>query len=392
MLKQASTDEATFLLNEMSRNKLQDDAALSQVITMATRDASLLPVAVSQLARAGTLPAEGIPLLISAAGGKDTDDKVRLQAITALAKTDSADGATATLTGLPKFKDRDNRSKAAEAFLSSPKLENHHQLLEKASEKLDGGSSVWADAAQLTLADAKAGSPEAKELSQRHLDQGWTSTPERRLQILQAVIRTKKRSWGDRVIFALKDPDKAVADAAQEAVKTLKLDPNATAGPLLETFADNAAILAALKDAKGDAAVGQQIFLQAGCVACHTVSKDEAQRGPFLGNIADTYKRNELAEAILDPNKTIAQGFVTNFFELKDGSAQMGFVTQEAADKVVIRNVAAQEITIATADIVKREKLPTSLMPPGLMTKFTAKDFASLLDYLQSLAKAAHGG
>ena len=133
--------------------------------------------------------------------------------------------------------------------------------------------------------------------------------------------------------------------------------------------------------------MGQQIFLQAGCVACHTVSKDEAQRGPYLGSIADTYKRRELAEAILDPNKTIAQGFVTQLFEMADGSTQMGFVTTEAADKVVIRNVAAQEMSLAVGDIRKRDKLPTSLMPPGLLLPFSAKEFASLLDYLQGLAK-----
>ncbi|MES2708781.1 MAG: PVC-type heme-binding CxxCH protein [Verrucomicrobiota bacterium] len=389
VLKQASTEEATFLLNEMSRHKLQDDAALAQAISMAAKDPSLVPVAVNQLLRSSSLPAEGIPLLIAAAADPKSADPVRLQAITALARTDSAEGVAASLTGLPKFKDRDQRGKAAEAMLGTAKLENHHTLLEKAAEKLDGGPSLWADAGLLTLANAKSGSPEARQLSQAALDKGWTD-PARRVQILQAVVRTRQRSWADRVIFALKDTDSAVAAAAKEAVKALKLDPSAAAGPLLETM-DTAAILAALKDAKGDAAVGQQIFLQAGCVACHTVSKDEAQRGPFLGNIADTYKRNELAEAILDPNKTLAQGFVTNFFELKDGTSQMGFVTQEAADKVVIRNVAAQEITIPTADIVKREKLPTSLMPPGLMAKFSAKDLASLLDYLQSLAKAAHG-
>jgi putative heme-binding domain-containing protein len=150
---------------------------------------------------------------------------------------------------------------------------------------------------------------------------------------------------------------------------------------------DPAKVLPAVLAAKGGAVVGQQIFLQAGCVACHTVTKDEALKGPYLGNIAETYKRPELAEMILDPNKTIAQGFVTNLFELADGTTQMGFVTTEAADKVVIRNVAAQEITLKTADIKKRDKLPASLMPPGLMLNFTAKDFASLLDYLESLAK-----
>jgi hypothetical protein len=66
----------------------------------------------------------------------------------------------------------------------------------------------------------------------------------------------------------------------------------------------------------------------------------------------------------------------------------MGFVTLEASDKVVLRNITSQEITITTADIAKREKSETiSLMPPGLAGTLTLQDFASLLDYLEALAK-----
>jgi putative heme-binding domain-containing protein len=114
---------------------------------------------------------------------------------------------------------------------------------------------------------------------------------------------------------------------------------------------------------------------------------DEPQKGPFLGTIAQTYTRGDLAMNILDPGKTIAQGFATEMFTLKDGTAQMGFVTFESADEVKIRNIAAQEFTYKTDDIAKREKLPNSLMPPGLVSGLTLREFASLLDYMESLSK-----
>jgi putative heme-binding domain-containing protein len=117
------------------------------------------------------------------------------------------------------------------------------------------------------------------------------------------------------------------------------------------------------------------------------VSAGEALRGPFLGNIATIYKRDELARAILVPNNTIAQGFGTHHFELKDGTEVDGFVVQEAADKVTVRNVAAQELQFKTDEIAARSKLKKSLMPEGLVANLTLKDFASLLDYLQSLSK-----
>jgi putative heme-binding domain-containing protein len=71
---------------------------------------------------------------------------------------------------------------------------------------------------------------------------------------------------------------------------------------------------------------------------------------------------------------------------MKDGSVQMGFVTQEAEDKIVIRTIAAQEITLDPKLITKRDKSDKSLMPEGLAASLTVKDFASLLDYLEALA------
>jgi putative heme-binding domain-containing protein len=73
---------------------------------------------------------------------------------------------------------------------------------------------------------------------------------------------------------------------------------------------------------------------------------------------------------------------------MKDGTVHMGFVTQEAADKVVIRDIAAQEFTLDAKLIAKREmNEQQSLMPPGLMNAMTAGDLASLLEYLEGLAK-----
>ena len=47
----------------------------------------------------------------------------------------------------------------------------------------------------------------------------------------------------------------------------------------------------------------------------------------------------------------------------------------------------AQEFTYKKSDITKRDTLPTSIMPPGLVNNLTVKDFAGLLDYLESLVK-----
>ena len=193
-------------------------------------------------------------------------------------------------------------------------------------------------------------------------------------------------------VAALTDTNAEVADAAQKAVQKLKIDLAKFANDAKQTkvgeLSVDAALLAAF-EARGEVARGEQLFTQVGCNGCHTVRTDEPLKGPFLGHIAKTYRRRELAEAILVPGKTLAQGFVTHHFELKDGSEVDGFVVQEAADAVTIRTVAAQELKIAVKDIAKREKLERSLMPEGLVAGLTVKEFASILDYLEALAKNA---
>lgn len=142
-----------------------------------------------------------------------------------------------------------------------------------------------------------------------------------------------------------------------------------------------------LKWKRGNVELGEQVYTRATCNACHTVSQDEDQKGPYLGNIAQTYKRAELAQNIFDPNKTIAQGFASQLITLSDDTQHLGFITLEGPEEVSLRNILAEETTIKTGDIKARQKLPTSMMPPGLMATFTVHEFASLLDYLQSLVK-----
>lgn len=94
------------------------------------------------------------------------------------------------------------------------------------------------------------------------------------------------------------------------------------------------------------------------------MSQDQQQKGPYLGTIFETYKRPEIALAILDPNKTIAQGFATNVLTLKDDSEHDRIIADEQGEQLTLRDIAAQEHVINKASIIKRETLPTSMMPP----------------------------
>ena len=388
-LETTAPDRAPVLLRELQRNRVEMESAIRSLIEMVKKNPALLPDLVAHLVSAETISGEVIPYLVTAAQS-DLPAMSIANAVAALAKTDSREGSLASLAALEKLrmaKDADKFYNAAKtAFLTSPKLENHHQLLEEQAAKLDGGSAVWADAALLALSDRKSGSPESRELSKKAVDQGWTNS-KRRVQILTAIEATGFHGLDELVRSAMDDADPVVAAAAVAAAKTLKLEKKGgDTTPLVSTLKTEEAI-AAVITTKGDVGLGEQMFTRQTCITCHASSADQVQKGPYLGNIAQTYSRADLAGSILDPGKTIAQGFATEMFTLKVGSGQMGFVTFESADLVKVRNIAGQEFAWNTADIAKREKLPISLMPPGLVSNLTIREFASLLDYLESLSK-----
>lgn len=387
-LKNASGDDAAFLIREFNRHRISLNVASSTLVSLAQKDKSLYPTLVTQLAQMDTVPEEAVPLLIDAANLPDSLPLTRMNAGLTLCKTDKKEAVPVILGVLSVIPDKQIEVK--NAFTASRLIENEHHFLEDQAEKLEGNPSMWADAMLLNLAARKVGSPEPREMAAKSIEAGW-SNPARRDQLMRAMRWGQEKGRTDLILKGLEDTDEKVKENAKEAVKRLKLDVEAIkaslapSGPLISAMKPEE-VIEAVMNTKGDVARGEQIFAQQGCVACHTVKQDEPPKGPYLGNIAATYKRRELAEAVIFPNKTMAQGFVTNVFTLKDGAMQMGFVTQEAADKIVIRDIAAQEITLDPKNITKREKSDKSLMPEGLVAGTSVKDFASLLDYLEALA------
>ena len=384
----ASGAELGVLAAELNRHKIQSDSALTKVIAAADADANLIPAAVGQIYRAEQIPAGAESLLVKAVKADATPEIARSQAVMALAKGRSAEAAQGGLAGLVKLEASKNseteaiRRQARNQFFNSPALDSQLDLL--ASEGAKGGDlGLLANAALLMVSERRSASPEVKELAKVAVEKAWTAN---KVQMLKAIALTERAAFRDRVLAGMDDSDAEVAKAAREAARALRIDgQRARRAPKIESMSVPDVIAAVVKT-KGDIETGKKLFTQQTCVNCHTVSDKEAQRGPYLGNIAATYKRPELAENILVPNKTIAQGFVANHFELKNGEEHDGFVTLEAADKVTIRDTNAQEFTLPVKDIVKRQKLEKSLMPEGLVAPLTIQEFASLLDYLENLA------
>ncbi len=150
----------------------------------------------------------------------------------------------------------------------------------------------------------------------------------------------------------------------------------------LETFREFA------RKNKGDAERGGRLFADVkglACVKCHAVNGTGGQVGPDLAGIALKYKREDLMTSILEPSKTIAQGYETIVITTVRGKTVTGVFKGESGDDVKFADTEGKLQTIAKKDIEVRSFSPVSTMPNGLNDGMTLQDFADLVNYLEGL-------
>ena len=399
VLGAAEAEEAKFLSAEFARHRIKPGDATAKLVKLAKTDTSLVPTLAKQFAQQSeSAPAEALPLLMALARDDKAKDSDRAQAIRALSNVDDADALRTSVTMLGVLHgDWLKRTSAGRIeiegargnFFFSNKLDQQHGVFEEVALARNGKASVFADVALLKIAGRKFGSPEPRDAARLAIEAGFKD-PARTLQIMEAMRLSGDSTFAAQLLPLLDSQNAAVVKAAKDTFFAIKVDPvklKAAPSPTIGTM-KVADVLTAIGKLRGDVLRGEQLFSQQGCVACHTVKITDPLKGPYLGNIANTYQRAALAESILDPSKTIAQGFATNTLTLKDGTVLTGFVTLEADDKVSLRNIASQEFTVRTSEIATRVKSETvSLMPAGLVANLNLQDFASLLDYLEALTR-----
>ena len=384
-------DEVGEYLALLGSNRIQDNETLNSLIESAKYDSSLIPVLSAQLSGLNDPPANGLDVLAAV----PAKEKMRGSDLTTIIKCllngknpqylgsiiDSivAIEAMGNWTALRPAKDLYLKNNARiDAYQA--------ELAEIAKGEPKARTTFWAYAGLMEITGRSNANAEAKASSKDLIDADWAD-PARRVILINAAVDLKNRNYDEQIIQATTDKDNAVRAAAARALRHFKIDPNEVdATPKVSTLSVEEA-LAMVNSTKGVAAHGEAIFTKAACNSCHTVSEDEPQKGPYLGNIAAIYPRNELAEAILNPGKSIAQGFATYLVILNDGQAVMGFVTSETTDQLIMRDMASQEHQIAKAEIKERTKMTNSMMPAGLMHNFSIKEFASLLDYVVGLSR-----
>ena len=136
---------------------------------------------------------------------------------------------------------------------------------------------------------------------------------------------------------------------------------------------------------KGDAAKGQQMFMQAGCIACHRVKGQFIDFGPDLSQIGAKLSAEGLFTAILYPSAAIEHSFVGQTVTTKEGQSVTGYPISETDAELTLRIAGGAATPVKKASIVKKEELKLSLMPPGLAGAIGPQGLADLVAWLQTL-------
>ncbi|MFY8201453.1 MAG: c-type cytochrome, partial [Pirellula staleyi] len=386
----AAPEEAGALIELMQRNRIPSTDSLDRMLQLAKTNDQLLGPAIAQMTLLKNIPDGGQELLLRAVNTKDASAALLADAVVVLSISDSKESAAAVLKGISALSQlsdaSDAQKKARDALVNSLAIEAQVSLFDLAAQSAEGKEGYWAESALLAIASRTNGSPEAREQAMKSIEDAWR-LPGRRSRLMQVAVEIRNHYLDEKILQSVRDSDDGIAKIAKTAVEKLKIKPKKEDNSPKINSLSMEDVTANVIGMQGDIELGKQVFTRANCGACHTIRQDEVQKGPYLGSIAKTYKRPELAIAILEPSKTIAQGFVTNLIRTKEDVVLTGFVTNELTDRVTIRDQQGKETTILKEEFDERKTSPTSVMPSGVLNEFTTHELASLLDYIESLAK-----
>lgn len=145
------------------------------------------------------------------------------------------------------------------------------------------------------------------------------------------------------------------------------------------------ATIAKLLAIPGDAARGRRIFFEfAGglCSKCHVIARQGSDFGPDLSQIGAKYTKAEILDNILDPSKTLTQGFETYIITTKTGERYTGLVKSKTELETVLKD-ALGKLTITRAEDIASTVMDTrSAMPEGMISDLEFQQAADLLEFL----------
>ena len=236
---------------------------------------------------------------------------------------------------------------------------------------------------------------EAAALTAAWLAEGPSENP------VHEVLRTflGHRGAADRLATALADrpiPAAVARTALQDVTAAGRPEPAlsavlekaaATAGAHRMTASERAAVLARVRDS-ADAARGEAIYRrpELRCITCHRIEREGGRVGPNLTAIGTAAQPDYLLESLLEPARTVKEGFGALVVVTADGQVTSGIPVSRSDTELVLRDILDRDVRLRLADI-EEESTGTSLMPAGLVDGLDDEELADLVAYLSSLGR-----
>ncbi|WP_409013636.1 PVC-type heme-binding CxxCH protein [Dyadobacter sp. CY312] len=148
--------------------------------------------------------------------------------------------------------------------------------------------------------------------------------------------------------------------------------------------------LAKLAREKGDAAKGELLFRKAesSCTTCHAIGGAGGLIGPDLSSLGTSSPAETIIRSLIEPSASIKEGYDLKRVVKKDGSEMLGYLASDGASDIVIRDVTGKEVSIPKSQVELMEKVPGSLMPPGLTASLSRDEFVNLVGFLTKLGES----
>jgi uncharacterized repeat protein (TIGR03806 family) len=137
----------------------------------------------------------------------------------------------------------------------------------------------------------------------------------------------------------------------------------------------------------GDARRGREVFQNvAQCATCHTAGDVPGRDfGPNLSKIAAKYDKAQLLENIVEPSKTILDGFAAYTVVKTDGDVLSGFLVSRTDAEIVIKDAALEVVRTPMSEVKSFHPQAASTMPESLLGNLEAQQAADLLAWLSTL-------
>ncbi len=198
--------------------------------------------------------------------------------------------------------------------------------------------------------------------------------------IVAANLRQDAARLALRGVYASGRSDAALVAALSQAAG-INAEPIELSGDQLQRLGEEVM-------AKGDAARGELIFRRAevSCMKCHSVSGAGGDVGPELSAVGATSPVDYLLNAVLNPDLSIKELYLTRNIVTADGKVFQGIVVDRDDQRVLLKDATGQRIAIPV-DEIDEEIEGKSLMPKGLPSLLTHDEFLDLVRFLVELGR-----